>query len=378
MRFAEFNALMLLSDGFGGFGGIAQFNKDFLLAIDQSGLVTRTLAFPRLIRENVGQELPESLVYFRRSASGKSDYFWQLMRGLHLSSDIRLVICGHIHLLPLAVLAAKIKRARLALVIHGIEAWQPTPYRLANNLVGQIDSLVSVSRLSAERFCAWSGGDPKEAFILGNCVDLNRFVPMHRDAGLVARYGLEGHRVIMTLGRLANRERYKGFDEVIDVMPRLIKEIPSIKYLIAGDGDDKRRLQTKVAELGLQNYVVFAGKPSEEEKVAHYGLADAFVMPSSGEGFGIVLLEAGACGVPVVGSAVDGSREALLDGSLGLLVNPKDLNAVRKAICYLLETDNKRERPFGIERFGVAAYQDKVRQWLEIEIGASAGTVLAA
>jgi glycosyltransferase involved in cell wall biosynthesis len=221
----------------------------------------------------VDQELPETVVYFRKSAAGKSNYFWQLMRGLRLSSDIHLVICGHLHLLPLAFLAAKIKRARLALIIHGIEAWQPTQYQLANSLVSKIDALISVSRFSAEKFSSWSGIDASRAFILGNCVDLGRFVPMPRDTALAARYGLEGRSVIMTLGRLANRERYKGFDEVLEILPELARDVPDLRYLIAGDGDDRPRLEAKVKRLGIQKFVVFAGKPSEEEKVAHYSLA---------------------------------------------------------------------------------------------------------
>jgi phosphatidylinositol alpha-1,6-mannosyltransferase len=378
MKLAEFNAIMLLSDGFGGFGGISQFNKDFLSAVDESGVVTRTLVFPRLIRQRVDQELPETVVYFRNSAAGKSNYFWQLMRGLRLSSDIHLVICGHLHLLPLALLAAKIKRARLALIIHGIEAWQPTQYQLANSFVSKIDTLISVSRFSAEKFSSWSGIDASKAFILGNCVDLGRFVPMARDAALAARYGLEGRSVIMTLGRLANRERYKGFDEVLEILPELVRAIPDLRYLIAGDGDDRPRLEAKVKRLGIQECVVFAGKPSEEEKVAHYSLADAYVMPSSGEGFGIVLLEAAACGVPVIGSTVDGSKEALLGGALGRLVDPRDLNALRAAVRTMVEAKLEHSRPPGVEFFGVPAFQDKVRQWLETEVSAGTRPALAA
>ena len=378
MKLVEFNAIMLLSDGFGGFGGISQFNKDFLSAVDKSGVVTRTLVFPRLIRQRVDQELPETVVYFRNSAAGKSNYFWQLMRGLRLSSDIHLVICGHLHLLPLALLAAKIKRARLALIIHGIEAWQPTQYQLANSLVSKIDSLISVSRFSAEKFSSWSGIDASKAFILGNCVDLGRFVPMARDAALAARCGLEGRSVIMTLGRLANRERYKGFDEVLEILPELVRGIPDLRYLIAGDGDDRPRLEAKVKQLGIQEYVIFAGKPSEEEKVAHYSLADAYVMPSSGEGFGIVLLEAAACGVPIIGSTVDGSKEALLGGALGRLVDPRDLNALGAAVRAMIGAKLEHRRPLGVEFFGVPAFQDKVRQWLETEVSAGTRPALAA
>jgi glycosyltransferase involved in cell wall biosynthesis len=91
--------------------------------------------------------------------------------------------------------------------------------------------------------------------------------------------------------------------------------------MIVGDGDDRGRLEEKVKSLGLSQQVIFAGKILEHEKASHYCLADAYVMPSHGEGFGIVFLEALACGVPVIGSKVDGSREALLDGQLGRLVD---------------------------------------------------------
>jgi len=110
VKLSEFNVMMLLTDAFGGFGGISRFNRDFLTALDTCGALTRTLAFPRVIRDNITEELPESVVYFRTSAAGKSRYFRQVMRGLYLSPEVGLVICGHIHLLPLAYIVAKAKR----------------------------------------------------------------------------------------------------------------------------------------------------------------------------------------------------------------------------------------------------------------------------
>jgi len=363
VKLTEFNVMMLLTDGFGGFGGISRFNKDFLMALDKCGAVTRTLAFPRIIRGAVEEYLPESLVYFRAAAAGKSQYFWQVARGLRRGPEIGLVICGHVHLLPLAYMAAKAKRARLALIIHGVEAWRPTRYPLANAIAPRVDAVVAVSRLSAERFANWSSVAQERIFVLGNCVDLDRFVPVPRDQELAARYGLVGHRVIMTLGRLANRERYKGFDEVLDVLPSLVQKVPNIKYFIVGDGDDRARLKAKVKQLNMTPHVVFAGMTSEAEKVAHYGLADAYVMPSSGEGFGIVLLEAAACGVPVIGSLADGSREALLDGALGRLVDPRNPKMLTDTILNVLASDAPRRRPEAIAAFGVTEFQAKACRW---------------
>src|SRR5205823_4173321 len=100
-------------------------------------------------------------------------------------------------------------------------------------------ALIAVSRYSAERFTLWSKLPTERVFILPNCVDLNHFRPQPRDAALVDKYKLKSSKVILTVGRLAVDERYKGFDEVIDIMPKLVKWFPSLKYLIVGDGADR-------------------------------------------------------------------------------------------------------------------------------------------
>ena len=99
------------------------------------------------------------------------------------------------------------------------------------------------------------------------------------------------------------------------------------------------------------------------EKVAHYNLADVYVMPSKGEGFGIVLLEAAACGVPVVGSLSDGSRETLLDGRLGQMVDPDDARQLTETITALLENEPSRQRIDAIETFSTQKFNERVEVW---------------
>jgi glycosyltransferase involved in cell wall biosynthesis len=89
------------------------------------------------------------------------------------------------------------------------------------------------------------------------------------------------------VGRIASQERYKGFDEVIEAMPALLRRFPNLKYMIVGDRDDRARLEEKAKSLGLSDQIIFAGKISENEKVSHFCLADAYVMPSYGDGSGI-------------------------------------------------------------------------------------------
>src|SRR5207302_1971283 len=131
---------------------------------------------------------------------------------------------------------------------------------------------------------------------------------------------------------LSAAERYKGIDEVLELMPSLVQEMPDLVYLIVGDGDDRGRLESKTASLRIERHVVFAGYIPEEQKADYYRLADAFVMPGRGEGFGIVYLEAMACGIPVVASKADASREAVLDGQLGFLADPDSPEEIHAAI----------------------------------------------
>jgi glycosyltransferase involved in cell wall biosynthesis len=175
------------------------------------------------------------------------------------------------------------------------------------------------------------------------------------DQGLVSRYGLKGRKVIMTLGRLDALERLKGVDEVIDVLPRLLESKPDLAYLVVGDGSDRKRLEAKATALGLANHVVFAGHVADAEKADHYRLADAYVMPSRGEGLGIVFLEAMACGIPVVASKSDGGREVLGDGALGLLVDPSDAAELEAAI--LRAVDTPKHVPAGLSAFSFESFE---------------------
>jgi glycosyltransferase involved in cell wall biosynthesis len=355
---------MLLSDAFGGFGGISKFNRDFLCALSLCPRVDRVYALPRIIPEKIDETVPEFVIYRRSSARGRLAFIFETIRETRRHERADMVICGHLHLLPMAWLAARLQGARLVLVIHGIEAWGPSNHPIANLLARRVDAFLAVSRYTATRFMRWANVLKERGFILPNCVDLDRFCPGNRDPALVARYGLQSCKVVLTVGRLGAQEQYKGFDEIIEVMPRLLQQIANLRYLIVGDGTDRARLEAKVRALGLSAEVIFAGRIPEAEKVAHYNLADVFVLPSRGEGFGIALIEAAACGVPTVGSAVDGSREALLDGQLGHLVDPTNPDELVQAITTVIRSEPPRARNNLIETLGVREFQVRVSQWI--------------
>jgi phosphatidylinositol alpha-1,6-mannosyltransferase len=355
--------VMLLTDAYGGYGGIAKFNQDFLLALDSCCDVERVYVLPRLIPQSIEETVPEAIVYDRRAAHGKLAFTLRVAYQALYGNEVDLIICGHMHLLPAAWPLARLKAARLALVVHGIEAWTPTPHRFANRFAQTVDAFISGSRYTAERFISWSKVPMERGVVLQNCVDLDRFKPQGRDPGLMARYDLRSGKLLLTVARLAPDERYKGIDEVIEVMPQLIASYPDLKYLVVGDGGDRQRLEAKAESFGLAGRVIFAGRVSEAEKVAHYNLADVYVMPSRGEGFGIAYIEAAACGVPVVGGNAGGSREALLNGRLGRLVDPGNPVVLMEAIVSALDSGQRGARNPLIETYGVNAYNSRLSTW---------------
>lgn len=159
------------------------------------------------------------------------------------------------------------------------------------------------------------------------------FAPGPKPASLLQRHGLrENQPVILTVGRLSATERYKGHDQVLRAMPGMLRELPDLRYLIGGRGDDEGRLRALTSELGLEDHVTFTGFIPADELADHYRLCDLYVMPSTGEGFGIVYLEALACGRPCLVGSEDASPEAVDEGRLGFVVQPRDPEAIAAAV----------------------------------------------
>ncbi len=150
-------------------------------------------------------------------------------------------------------------------------------------------------------------------------------------------------------------DSYKGHARVLKALPHIRSRFPDVIYMIAGDGDGRAHLERLVENAGLRENVRFVGWVTAEERVDYYRLADVFVMPSTKEGFGIVFLEAAACGTAVVGGKADGSWDALREGSLGAAVDPDSETALIDAVCQALEMgktqDSSRVDVFSKPRF---------------------------
>lgn len=274
------------------------------------------------------------------------------------------VISTHLNFGPAALYARRIGGVPYTLVAHGIDVHgELSPARRA--ALRAADSVLAVSSWTRRRVIQYAGVAPERVAVLPNTVDEQRFTESGGVDHLRRRYGIgPGERVVLTVARLHADEAYKGYDRVVQALPQVRAACGSVRFVIVGSGGDRVRIEALARACGVSDAVTFAGFVPDEELADHYRLADVFAMPSTGEGFGIVFLEAMACGTPVLAGDRDGSADALDSGRLGRLIDPTDVGAIATGIVELLEHrgpdwwfSRSALRAAVIERFGRAAFR---------------------
>lgn len=257
--------------------------------------------------------------------------------------------------------------------VHGEEISTRTQYdeggKRRRRALAAADGIVAVSRFTRETLIDAFGVPPRKIELVSNGVDLRRFVPRPRPAHLVARYGLEGRPVLLTVSRLYAR---KGVDRVIESLPAVLRQIPDLVYLIVGGGTYRPALEALVEKHDLGRTVVFAGAVPDYELTEHYSLGDVFIMANrempdgDTEGFGLVFLEANACGLPVIAGKAGGSVDAVTDMVNGLVVDGDDTGEIARAIIRMFGDDALREnlRVSGAEVALASGWERRVDQFL--------------
>jgi phosphatidylinositol alpha-1,6-mannosyltransferase len=349
--------LALMPDPYRGFGGIAQYNRDLFDSLTRSDRIEQIVSLTRHLPDSDPglKPSPPKLIQHFLPGSATRYALAAVRYGTGLRPDA--ILCGHINLLPVAALLKSLTGASLILEAYGIEAWQRPP-RARSGGISKVDLVIAISRFTRQKVLAWSGIEPHRVKVVPNAVHIERYSQGAKPSYLVERYGLEGKLVLLTLGRIPSDERYKGQDRIIALLPLLGDEFPNLTYVIAGDGSDRARLEALADEANVRARVVFTGKISEEEKIDHYNLADAFAMPSLNEGFGFVFLEAAACGVPVLGGSRDGSRDALVDGRLGVMVDPENPDELFRGLREILSRE--KGIPEALARFDFPRFEKQI------------------
>jgi phosphatidyl-myo-inositol dimannoside synthase len=237
---------------------------------------------------------------------------------------------------------------RSAVVVHGVEVWTPLPAAQRWSLQSAdrvlAPSEYTLSRAMREQRLPAAKGR-KLAWSLGPEFDA-RLAPPSSSAPA----GFPPGRIILTIGRWEANEAYKGVDHLITTMPTLLKVFPDIQLAAVGEGSDLPRLQSLAREAGVSGHVHFLPFMAHDELPNAYDHCDVFAMPSRGEGFGLVFIEAMARGKPVIGGAYGGTPEIVEDGINGYLVRYGDIEQLTDRLQRLLSNDSLR-REMGTQAF---------------------------
>ncbi|MBE9079491.1 glycosyltransferase family 4 protein [Romeria aff. gracilis LEGE 07310] len=250
------------------------------------------------------------------------------------------VFCGHINLAVMVNRLCRWLKLPYTVLTYGKEVWDPLP-PAEQAALAAAERFWTISRYSRDLACQANQIDPGQARLLPCVVDGRQFMPGTAPDALVAQYSLKESLVLMTVARLWSGDPYKGVDMTIRALPQILQVFSNVKYLVIGRGDDQPRLAQLAEDLGVAERVIFAGFVPTAALADHYRLADVYVMPSR-EGFGIVYLEAMACGVPVISGDSDGSAEPLQDGRLGWQVSYRDADAIAQACIEALKGEDSR------------------------------------
>lgn len=344
--------LALVGDCYGARGGIARYNQDLFEALAETG-DAEIVILPRL-GDATGLALP-------RGVSQKPAIFSRL--GFSLAAlgaawrhrPVDVVFCGHVFMAPLALLLARLLGARCWLQAHGTDVWKDRR-AITRRTVERADLVSVVSRETRRILLGWVDLPPERVRVLPDTVQ-DIFTPGPPSAALRAALGLRDGPVLLTVGRLAASERYKGHEAVFSVLGALRERHPGLVHLVAGDGDDRQRLERVAAAVAPQGAVRFLGYVPDWELPDLYRTADLYVMPSTEEGFGIVYLEAAACGLRVVGGKGGGTADAIPAG-VGVIVDPADRAALAASILGELargRADAAAVEPYRRRHFAAAA-----------------------
>ncbi|MEN0053606.1 MAG: glycosyltransferase family 4 protein [Mucilaginibacter sp.] len=292
-----------------------------------------------------------------------------------LHSKPNIVILSHINLSIIGLLIKFINpKCEVWVVAHGIEIWRPLSF-IKKQLLKRCNKILCVSNYTQQEIVNRHGINQEICVVLNNVIDPFMRLPaaFNKPQHLIDRYGLDNSNpVIFTLTRMAATEKYKGYELVINTISKLKDQYPDIKYILSGKYDtlEEVRINKLISEHQVSGQVILTGFIEEAELADHFLLADLFVLPSKKEGFGIVFIEALACGLPVICGNTDGSVDAIRNGELGKAIdtdNPIELHqGITECLaCPLTIPKRKNLQELCLKYFNATDYTIKLQLLLK-------------
>jgi glycosyltransferase involved in cell wall biosynthesis len=339
--------LAIQSTTFGAVGGIPSYNRLLCRALNELPESEQSIV---LIATDSELDIAEpGLCFPKVQLHAFNQNRVALTRGffsLALRHDVDWILVGHVNYAPLAWMMKRLKpRLKYGVMLYGIEAWRPLS-NVRKRAVQRADFLISISDFTRQKAVEANELDPSQVHLLPNALHWLPAEPLQIDARK-SSLGVN----LLSVCRLDRSEQYKGVDRVIECLPELAKRIPAVHYTVIGAGSDLERHRALAKNLGVSNLVQFLGFVSDDELSIRYRDCDVFVMPSAGEGFGFVFLEAMKYGKPIIAARSGGVPEVVLDGVNGKLVEYGDKQQLLDSLLELCLNQDLRQS------LGQAGYQ---------------------
>ena len=305
----------------------------------------------------------------------------------------RIVHSAHVNFAGLAVALARAVGARSVLNVYGLEVWSGLRRDAAWGLAAA-DLVMADCHFTASYVREASLRPPSAALeVLWDCVDTARFRPGAPRAEVIARYGMpdpDRHVVVLTLGRMIPDAAHKGYDRLLEAFRRAAARAPALRLVFAGTGELAGALRARARDAGLADRVVFTGAVHEDDLAEVYRACHVFSLVSDrgrgrGEGIPLTPLEAAACAKPILVGDQDGSREAVVDGENGFVLDPFDADAHAERLVRLASDPVLRDRLGAAALARVREHHDYpvfranlARQLYGLGVGRASGARLAS
>jgi phosphatidyl-myo-inositol dimannoside synthase len=232
-----------------------------------------------------------------------------------------LVLFLHVNLARAAPIARALGGSRYAIATYGVEVWSPLDQVRRRALLGACEVL-SISEYTADQLERHQRLPQGRARVIPLALE-----PQWLETAAAASQPVSGSSprqqapTLLSVSRLEPAARDKGIDHVIRALPAVQAAIPEVRYHVVGGGEDRAYLEQVAMESGVNDAVVFRGLLAHEDLIEEYRRANAFVLPSQREGFGLVFLEAMAYAKPVIARRAAAAVEVIADGRTGILVD---------------------------------------------------------
>lgn len=326
--------LFLYLKAFGGTGGIEKFNRAMMKALEMRSSQSNE----SILIYSAYDQSPDPKYHSAKNFKGFNiNKFLFSISSIRTGLQADTLLIGHINLSLIAILLKILRpNQKQILITHGIEVWGELNW-LKRKMLQSVASVLTVSNYTRTILIEKHQIKPDKISLFRNTLDpffgntneqkngeeLRKYYRIPSDA-----------KILMTIARLKQYEKAKGYDKVIHLLARLRQEDNNVYYILAGkySEDEYERIQKLAQDLQVSDRIILPGFIADTEMIAHYKLADIFIMPSTKEGFGIVFIEAMACGTPAIAGNKDGSRDTILSPALGTLVDPDNLDEIYAAV----------------------------------------------